>query len=86
MRVKDHFVSADFREMSARLSYLKDIRGIGVFTANPGMGKSFALRCFEDSLPKNLFQVKYICLSTISVAEFCKTFCKQLGLEVKGSK
>jgi type II secretory pathway predicted ATPase ExeA len=86
LRVKDHFVSADFKEMSARLSYLKDIRGIGAFTANPGMGKSFALRCFADSLPQNLFYVKYICLSTISVAEFYKTFCEQLGLEVKGSK
>lgn len=86
LRVKDHFVSADFNEMAARLSYLKDIRGIGVFTANPGMGKSFALRCFVDSLSKNLYQVKYICLSTISVAEFYKTFCEQLGLEAKGCK
>ena len=48
LKEKDHFVSNDFREMTNRLNYLKDIRGIGVFTARPGMGKSYALRCFAD--------------------------------------
>ena len=34
---KDHFVSHDYNEMINRLNYLKEIRGIGVFTARPGM-------------------------------------------------
>ena len=41
VKEKDAFESEDFREMTARLEYLKEIRGIGVFTASPGMGKTF---------------------------------------------
>lgn len=86
LREKDGFTSQDHTQMLARLNYLKDIRGIGVFTAAPGMGKSFALRCFEHSLNKNLYHMKYLCLSTVSVAEFYKQFCEQLGLDTKGGK
>ena len=82
----DFFESKDHTQMISRLNYLKEIRGIGVFTAAPGMGKSYALRCFEHSLNKNLYQMKYICLSTISVSEFYKQFCEQLGLDTKGGK
>lgn len=80
------FESRDHHQMISRLDYLKDIRGIGVFTAAPGMGKSYALRCFEHSLNKNLYDMKYICLSTISVTEFYKQFCEQLGLDNRGGK
>jgi type II secretory pathway predicted ATPase ExeA len=86
LKEKDCFESEDMKIMTNRLNYLKDIRGIGVFTASPGMGKSYCLRCFENSLNKNLYQMKYICLSTISVAEFYKEFCDRLGLEPKGGK
>ena len=54
VREKDRFLSADFKEMSSRLDYLKDSRGIGVFTASPGMGKSFALPILS------LVEVKYL--------------------------
>ena len=60
------FESNDHKQMVSRLDYLKDVRGIGVFTASPGMGKSYALRCFQHSLNQNLYHMKYICLSTIS--------------------
>lgn len=86
LREKDCFESGDAKIMMNRLNYLKDTRGIGVFTAPPGMGKSFCLRCFENSLNINIYQMKYICLSTISVVEFYKEFCNQLGLELKGGK
>ena len=54
---KDHFVSHDYNEMINRLTYLKEIRGIGVFTARPGMGKSYALRCFAASLNPSLYHI-----------------------------
>lgn len=82
----NHFKSHDFNEMLYRLNYLKDIRGIGVFTAPPGMGKSFALRCFTHDLNPSLYQVAYICLSTISIGEFYRQFCSSLGLPEKGGK
>ena len=86
LKEKDHFISKDFREMTNRLNYLKDIRGIGVFTARPGMGKSFCLRCFAASLNPSLFHMEYLCLSTISVAYFYKQLCSILGVSDKGGK
>ena len=85
-KVRDSFQSEDQKAMMNRLSYLKDVRGIGVFTAAPGMGKSFCLRCFEDSLNENLYDMHYICLSTVSVGEFYKLLCEEFGLEAKGGK
>lgn len=84
--VKDAFESEDHKAMMNRLAFLRDVRGIGVFTASPGMGKSYCLRCFEASLNKNLYDMRYICLSTVSVGEFYKQFCEELGLETKGGK
>ena len=83
---KDCFLSNDFREMTSRLNFLKDTRGIGLFTASPGMGKSFCLRCFAKSLNPNLFHMEYLCLSTISVADFYKQLCAILGVSDKGGK
>jgi type II secretory pathway predicted ATPase ExeA len=84
--VKDSFVSSDHQEMLARLHFLKDVNGIGVFTASPGMGKSFTLRCFHKNLNPNLYQMHYICLSTVSIVDFYKQLCEQLGLDVRTGK
>jgi type II secretory pathway predicted ATPase ExeA len=86
LKESDSFFSTDHKAMIDRLNYLKDIRGIGIFTATPGMGKSYSLRCFANSLNENLHQMEYICLSTISVSEFYKQFCHALGLDSKGGK
>jgi len=86
LREEDAFLSRDQKTMLNRLDYLKDVRGIGVFTASPGMGKSYCLRCFEHALNKSLYDMHYICLSTVSVSEFYKQMCEQLGLDVKGGK
>ncbi len=86
LREESCFESEDHNIMMNRLNYLKETRGIGVFTAPPGMGKSYSLRCFEHSLNKNLYQMKYICLSTVSVTDFYKEFCNELGIEPKGGK
>lgn len=78
---KDAFISHDHKEAVARLNYLKDTRGIGLFTARAGMGKSFALRCFAKSLNPALYQTVYICLSTVSISEFYRQLCHALHLE-----
>ena len=44
------FKSNDHEQMLSRLDYLKNTRGIGLFTAPPGMGKTFTLRCFAQNL------------------------------------
>ncbi len=50
IKERDAFRSQDHRQMQSRLDYLKTVRGIGVFTARPGMGKTYALRCFMNGL------------------------------------
>ena len=72
--------------MTGRLNRLKDIRGIGVFTAPPGGGKTFVLRCFAKNLNPNLFQMAYICLSTVSVTEFYAQFCGALRVDASQRK
>lgn len=86
VREDDRFESTDMKVMLNRLNFLKEVRGLGVFTASPGMGKSYCLRCFEHSLNRTLYDMRYLCLSTVSVSEFYKLFCESLGLEVKGGK
>ena len=54
------FKSKDLEQMLSRLEYLKTARGIGLFTAPPGSGKTFTLRCFSKSLNPNLYQLSYI--------------------------
>jgi len=83
---KDAFLSKDHKEAISRLSYLKNIRGIGVFTSGPGFGKTFALRCFAKSIDRNLHEVAYICLSTVSVTEFYRQFCAALGIDAPHGK
>jgi len=84
--VKDAFISEDHNEMVNRLNYLKDTRGIGVYTAPAGSGKTFALRCFQETLNPNLYECHYICLSTVSVMDFYRQFCVTLGLDPSSRK
>lgn len=72
--------------MINRLNYLKDIRSTDVFTAMPSIGKFYALRCFAASLNPNQHHMEYLCLSTISVADFYKRPCAILGVSDKGGK
>lgn len=83
---KDCFRSRDFNEMYGALDYVKDAHGIAVFTARPGDGKTFVLRAFSQELNPNLYHMDYICLSTVSIAEFYKQLCAVLGLSPKGGK
>lgn len=86
LKVSDCFHSADFDEALSRLNYIKDARGIGVLTAGSGMGKSYTIRCFIDSLNANLYDFRYICMSTVSVMDFYHQLCDTLGMEASGRK
>ena len=86
VKEKDRFPSNDVVTMIGMLNYLKTTRGIGVFTARPGLGKTFGLRCFAKDLNPNLFHMEYIPLSTVTAAEFYKELCSILGLETRGGK
>lgn len=78
---KDYFATYDYTQASARLNFLTTTKGIGLFTGNSGMGKTYVMRCFTKSLNKSLYKVIYIPLSTVTVAEFYRALSYELGLE-----
>jgi len=86
LSAKDAFQSKDHKEMTSRLVYLSGIRGVGIFSSAPGYGKTFALRCFSQAVDRNLSEIAYICLSTISVTEFYRQFCSALGIDAPHGK
>ena len=81
VKEKDAYISNDLKEMTSRLKFLDNTRGIGVFTAPPGSGKTFALRCFSKKLNPNLTKVIYLCFSTVTTVEFYRQVCISLGIE-----
>lgn len=71
----------DYEETMKRLEYLRNIRGIGLFTGLPGTGKTACLRAFASGLNPNLYKVIYLQMTTISTNEFYKDLAMGLGLE-----
>lgn len=78
---KYSFETEDFKIMKNRLNYIKDNPGIGLFTGNPGLGKTFIIRNFLNELNPNLYKVIYISMSSITVLEFYKEIAYELGIE-----
>lgn len=74
--------SNDYRNVIGRLNYLKEIKGIGLFIGSPGLGKTYTLRCFIDSLNKDLYKVIYISPINLSKFEFFANIAKQLNLNL----
>lgn len=77
----DLYETEDIRQIRDRLEYLREIRGIGLFTGNPGTGKTAALRTFVQNLNPSLYKVVYLHLTTVSPAEFMRQLAAELGLE-----
>ena len=78
---KNPFESADFKQTTARLKHLCEVKGIGLFTGGSGSGKSFTLKKFVDSLNPSLYKVFYLPLSTLTVTEFYRAVAIGLGME-----
>jgi type II secretory pathway predicted ATPase ExeA len=68
------------------LGYLKETKGIGLLTGNPGMGKSLALRAFAEGLNPNLFHCFYFPMSTATVMDFYRAIARGIGEEPKFRK
>ena len=70
------FVSRSFSEALARLEYLKRSRGMGLLVGEPGAGKTFVLKAFADSLNPALYKPVYFPLSTGTVMDFYRVWCR----------
>ena len=77
---KHSFVSEDFRQATARLKHLCEIKGIGLFTGAPGTGKTFTIKQYAESLNPALYKVFYLPLSTVTVLEFYRAIAIGLGI------
>ena len=73
--------TSEFSEVSTRLNFLSDTKGIGLLTGEPGQGKTTAARLWKDSLSPALFKTSYNCLSTLTVMDFYRQMAYSLGIE-----
>jgi type II secretory pathway predicted ATPase ExeA len=71
--------SSAIKELSARLEYLKQNRGLMLLTGEPGVGKTAALRAFVDKLNPNTYVTIYTPLSTVNVLDFYRQLNHHLG-------
>lgn len=78
---KQFYQGIDYQEMMKRLDYLRNVRGIGLFTGLPGTGKTACQRAFVNGLNPNLYKVIYLPMTTISASEFYRDLASGLGLE-----
>ena len=80
------FKTEDFNEAQTRLNFLHNTRGIGLFTGNPGAGKTYAVRYFLDNLNKGIYKIIYLPLTSVSVTDFYQALAISLGLDVVRNK
>lgn len=79
---KYKFECTDFLEVYSRLEYLKEIKGIGLFVGAPGLGKSYLIKCFIDSINKDLYKVVYISATKeMTVFDFYKCIANNFSLD-----
>ncbi|MGG3856305.1 ATP-binding protein, partial [Caldifermentibacillus hisashii] len=68
------------------LTYLQKSKGMGLLTGDPGVGKTFTLRAFKETLNPSLYHVIYFPLSTGGVMDFYRGLAYGLGEEPKFRK
>lgn len=78
--------TAEASEVSTRLGFLSDTKGIGILTGEPGQGKTTASRIWSNSLSSSLFKISYNCLSTLTVMDFYRQMAFSLGVEPRYRK
>ena len=74
VNTKNFYKSYQFNQGLSRLDFLKQNKGFGLITGEPGAGKSSLLRYFKESLNPNLFKCVYIPLSTLTVMDFYRAW------------
>lgn len=77
------FESNDYKELISRFKYLTEIKGIGVFTGSPGLGKTFSIRSYVSSLNPDLYKVVYIsAIKDMTVFDFFKEVGASLNVDL----
>ena len=81
--VEQAYKSKDYEECISRLNYLKEVKGLGIFLADAGLGKTFTLNAFIKSLNKDLYKVIYFTAkNNYNLFDFYKELANQLNINV----
>jgi type II secretory pathway predicted ATPase ExeA len=80
------FMHEQFAEMTKRLKFLFEARGIGLFTGDVGCGKSTAVRTTTQALSAQTHKVVYLCRGMDNIGAFYTHIAAQLDLVPKFRK
>lgn len=75
------FDSTDVKELNIRLDHLISIKGIGLITGRPGLGKTSAVRNYVSKLNKSLFKIIYIPHTTLTEMDLLYLIVREFGYE-----
>lgn len=73
------FISTQTKEALSRLDYMKNAKGLMLFTGLPGTGKTTCLRAFIEKLNTSHYKIIYIPLASVNVIEFYRQLNYSLG-------
>lgn len=77
------FISSDFNQAYSRMRYLVDIKGIGVFTGTPGIGKTFVARYLKENLNKDLYKFIYLSITdNLTLFEFYNVLGRAINIDI----
>lgn len=71
----------EYKQLMFRLKHLENIKGLGIVTGEPGLGKTTAIRSWCDSLNKSMYKIIYINHTTLTAMEFLKILSDELNLD-----
>jgi MSHA biogenesis protein MshM len=77
---KTFFETPDYKKLARRFGLLVQEPGIGVLTADAGVGKTAAIRNLCAGLPRPDHKVTYLCDTATSPLELYRQFARELGL------
>lgn len=72
--------SPGFQRLQRRFQQLIDDPGLGILTADPGLGKTAALRALCAALPRPDHQVIYLCDTAVSELDLYRALALELGV------
>jgi MSHA biogenesis protein MshM len=73
--------TAGYIRLESHFQDLLDEPGLGVLTAEPGVGKTSAIRNLCEKLPQPDFKVLYLCDTAVSALDLYRTLALELGLK-----
>lgn len=84
--VTDPFPSASAAEMEARLIHVLDLRGLGLFTAPPGSGKTVVCRKVVSALHPALYRPFYVPNCSGNTLDIYKSIAAEMNLTIQSRR